>query len=37
MFVTVMVDKVHSDLPAIWHQKAIAMLRRPLLVALIST
>ena len=37
MFVAGMVDNVHSDLPAVWHQKTIAMLRRPLLVALIST
>jgi hypothetical protein len=31
-----MLDKVHSDLPVVWCQKTIAMLRRPLLVVIIS-
>jgi hypothetical protein len=31
-----MLDMVHSDLPVVWCQKTIAMLRRPLLVAIIS-
>jgi len=37
MFVAGTVNKVNSDLPAVWHRKTIALLRRPLLIALIST